>query len=134
MGNQYGSARGKTNGLAVTSLITGILAWVLAIALACVNWVILPLITVATMGFGGLLYICTLTVGCLSPLGWLIGVITGYVAKNQIKQSGMDGAGMANAGFIINTIGLGVTILGICAIAGLGLFGVIDYSTWLNYP
>ena len=137
MGDQQVSMRGKTNGLAITSLVLGILAWVLAIGLACLNWVILPLITVATMGVGGLLYICTLTVGCLSPLGWLIGAITGYVAKNQIKQSGMDGAGMANAGLIMNGIGMGLTFLGICAGVLLGLFGTIDYSSWLNslnYP
>jgi lysylphosphatidylglycerol synthetase-like protein (DUF2156 family) len=130
MENQNIQQKGKTNGLAITSLVVGILAWVLAIALACLNWVILPLVTVATMGFGGLLYICTLAVGCLSPLGWLIGVITGYTAKNQIKQTGMDGAGMANAGFIINLIGLGLTILGICGIViyaiAVGGFGFLD--------
>lgn len=133
MNDQITSARGKTNGLAVTSLVAGILAWVLAIALACLNWVILPVVTVATMGVGGILYICTLAVGCLSPLGWLIGAITGYVAKNQIRQSGEEGAGMANAGFVMNAIGLGLTILLVCAGMVLGLMGTVDYSSWLNY-
>jgi len=130
MENQYKGQTGQTNGLAITSLVLGILSWVLALALACLNWVILPLITVATMGAGGLLYICTFAVGCLSPLGWLIGVITGYTAKNQIKQTGMDGAGMANAGFIMNAIGLGLTILGICGIViytiAVGGLGALD--------
>lgn len=133
MNDQITFARGKTNGLAVTSLVLGILSWVLAIALACLNWVILPVITVATMGVGGILYVCTLAVGCLSPLGWLIGTITGYVAKNQIRQSGEEGAGMANAGFIMNVIGLGLTILLFCAGAVMGMLGTVDYSTWLNY-
>lgn len=132
MDDQQMQVRGKTNGLAVTSLVMGILAWVFAISLACLNWVILPLITVATMGVGGLLYFCTLAVGCLSPLGWLIGTITGYVAKNQIKQLGMEGAGIANAGFIMNIIGLVLTVLGICTVIVLGLLGVFDYSNWLN--
>lgn len=133
MNDQITFARGKTNGLAVTSLVLGILSWVLAIALACLNWVILPVITVATMGVGGILYVCTLAVGCLSPLGWLIGTITGYVAKNQIRQSGEEGAGMANAGFIMNVIGLGLTVLLVCGGMALGMFGAVDYSTWLNY-
>lgn len=133
MENQQVQVRGKTNGLAVTSLIVGILSWVLALGLACLNWVILPLVTVATMGFGSILYICTLAVGCFSPLGWLIGTITGYVSKNQIKQSGEEGAGMANAGFIMNVIGLGITILLVCAGVVLGLMGALDYSAWLNY-
>lgn len=134
MGIQRINPQSRTNGLAVTSLILGILAWVFALALACLNWVILPIITVATMGAGGLLYICTLAVGCLSPLGWLIGTILGYSAKNQIKQAGEDGAGLANAGLILNAIGLGLTILGICGIAiytiavgGLGFLDSLQY-------
>lgn len=130
MENQQTYLRGKTNSLAITSLVMGILAWILAIALACLNWVILPLLTVATMGVGGLLYICTLAVGCLSPLGWLIGVITGYIAKNQIKQTGMDGIGIANTGFVMNAIGLGLTILGVCGVViyiiTVGGVGVLD--------
>jgi hypothetical protein len=133
MNDQVAAVQGKTNGLAITSLVIGILAWVLAIGLACLNWVILPVITVATMGVGGILYVCTLAVGCLSPLGWLIGTFTGYIAKNQIKQSGGEGAGMANAGFITNAIGLGLTILLLCAGVVLGLLGAVDFSTWLNY-
>ena len=134
MGNLQMDRSGRTNGLAVTSLVLGIVAWVFAIALACLNWVILPIITVATMGAGGLLYICTLAVGCLSPLGWLIGTILGYTAKKQITQTGEEGAGLANAGFILNVIGLGLTILGICGIAiytiavgGLGALDSLQY-------
>lgn len=133
MENQRLQTRGRTNGMAVTSLVVGILSWVLALGLACLNWVILPLVTVATMGVGGVLYVCTLAVGCLSPLGWLIGTITGYVSKNQIKRSGEEGIGMANAGFIMNVIGLGITILLVCAGVVLGLLGVADFSTYLNY-
>lgn len=134
MGVPQTSQVGQTNGLAITSLVLGILAWVFAIALACLNWVILPIITVATMGAGGLFYICTLAVGCLSPLGWLLGTIFGYTAKNQIKQTGEEGIGLANAGFILNAVGLGLTILGICGIAvyaiavgGLGFLDSLQY-------
>lgn len=40
---------------------------------------------------------------------------------------------MANAGFIMNVIGLGITILLVCAGVVLGLMGALDYSAWLNY-
>ena len=128
-------AQSQTNGLAVTSLVVGILSWVLAIALACLNWVILPIFTIATMGVGGFLYICTLAVGCLSPLGWLIGTILGYIAKNQVREDRYGNPGIANAGFIVNAIGLGLTILGICviliysiAVGGFGFFEQLQYE------
>jgi hypothetical protein len=111
MQNPQSMTAGKSNGLAVTSLIIGIISWLLFIVLLCLNYVILPLLTVATMGVGAIFYVCTLSVGCMSPLGWLIGAILGYVAKNQIKQTGGENAGMANVGFIMNAIGLGLIIL-----------------------
>jgi len=126
-------AKGKLNGLAVTSLVTGILSWLLAIGLACLNWIILPIITIATMGVGGVLYFCTLAAACLSPAGWLVGTITGYVAKNQIRQSGMEGAIMANSGLIMNVIGLTITILLVCMGAIFSLMGLLDTSSLLNY-
>jgi len=135
MQNPQFSTAGKTNGLAVTSLVIGIISWLLFIVLLCLNYVILPLLTVATMGLGAIFYICTLSVGCLSPLGWLIGTILGYVAKNQIKQTSDGNPGMANAGFIMNATGLGLTILGICGIVvyaiAVGGFGFLDQ---LQYP
>jgi hypothetical protein len=127
MQNQYNSSASvRTNGMAITSLVAGILSWVFALVMACVNWVIVPLFTLATLGIGGLLYLCTGTIACLSPLGWLIGAITGYVAKNQIKQTGERGEGFANAGFIMSLIGLGITILGVCIIAVLAIIGTIQ--------
>jgi hypothetical protein len=127
MQNQYNSSASvRTNGMAITSLVAGILSWVFALVMACVNWVIVPLFTLATLGIGGLLYLCTGAIACLSPLGWLIGAITGYVAKNQIKQTGERGEGFANAGFIMSLIGLGITILGVCIIAVLAIIGTIQ--------
>ena len=61
------SIRRGTNGLAITSLISGILAWVLTLLLACLNIGIIPFLAVATFGVGGLLYFCTLAAGCLAP-------------------------------------------------------------------
>ena len=92
MQNPYSSSTAvKTNALATVSLVAGILSWVFALIMACVNWVIVPLFTVATLGIGGLLYLCTGTIACISPLGWLVGAITGYAAKNQIRQTSEGG-------------------------------------------
>jgi hypothetical protein len=131
MGNSTTTQYSRTNGLAVTSMIMGILAWVLALTLLCVNFVIVPLFTIATMGIGSVLYICTLAIGCISPLFWLAGAITGYIARNQIKQRGDGGLGMANFGYISSLVGLGITLLGVCIIVVLLLTGslsTIDFN------
>lgn len=127
------STAGKTNGMAITSLIAGILSWVLALILACLNWVIVPLFALATMGVGLMLYLCTAAIGCLSPLGWIVGAVTGYMAKNQIKQSGEGGEGIANAGFIMSLVGLGITILGVCIVGILAIAGTIHLPNPSSY-
>ena len=127
------STASKTNGMAITSLVAGILSWVLALILACLNWVVVPLFALATMGVGLILYVCTGTIACLSPVGWIIGAVTGYVAKNQIKQSGEGGERIANAGFIMSLIGLGITVLGICIIGALLIAGTISLPSPSSY-
>ncbi|OLC27559.1 MAG: hypothetical protein AUH69_05035 [Actinobacteria bacterium 13_1_40CM_4_65_12] len=60
----------------------------------------------------------------------LVAVITGYIARNQIKQTGERGMGMATAGIIIGLVHLGlivlVVVILIVAIFALGitLFGI----------
>jgi hypothetical protein len=44
--------------------------------------------------------VCSL-VGWICGIGFILGVIFGFVALSQIKQSGQDGRGMAIAGIII---------------------------------
>jgi len=55
-------------------------------------------------------------------LGSIIGVVLGYMARNQIRASGgtMGGEGLATAGIIIGWIGIGLTLIGLC----LGLLGL----------
>jgi hypothetical protein len=129
MQSQY-ATQGKTNGLAVTSFVIGIISWMLFLVSLCLNYVIVPLFAVATLGVGLVFYVCTIGLFCLSPIGWLVGTILGNVAKSQIRQTGEEGAGMANAGFIMNVMGLGLTALGICGIAiyaiAAGGFGFLD--------
>ena len=121
MQSQPYSASGGNNSLAVTSLVIGIVSWFLFLVLLCLNFAILPLLTVATMGVGGILYICTLSAGCLSPIGWLIGTILGYSAKNQIKETQIGNPTTANTGLILNAVGLALTVLAVCAIAILAI-------------
>jgi Domain of unknown function (DUF4190) len=48
-------------------------------------------------------------------LGFIVGVVLGYTARNQIDQSGgaQEGRGMAVAGIIIGWVGIGLFFLGI---------------------
>lgn len=69
-----------TNRLAITSLVFGILAWI-----------ILPLI------------------------GGMIAIITGHIARSQIKRREQDGAGIALAGLILGYINMVIFLVGVVA-------------------
>jgi len=114
----------KTNSMAIVSLIAGILAWFIALILLCLNLGILPIFTIATMGLGSMLYLCTAAPGCISMIGWLVAIIAGHAAKRQIKQTGDRGGGAATAGLIMGYIGLGLTVIIICLIVILLIAGV----------
>jgi hypothetical protein len=69
-----------------------------------------------------------LGVTIVPTVGSIIGVILGYVARNQIRESGgaVGGEGLAKAGIIIGWVGIGLTVIG-CGIAllvGLALPGI----------
>jgi uncharacterized Tic20 family protein len=62
----------------------------------------------------------------IPTIGSIVGLILGYMARRQIRESGgaMGGEGMAKAGIIIGWIGVGLAVLGICiviAVVALGL-------------
>jgi hypothetical protein len=59
-----------------------------------------------------------LGVTILPTIGSIIGVILGYVARNQIRESAgaVGGEGLAKAGIIIGWVGIGLTVIG-CGIA-----------------
>lgn len=54
----------------------------------------------------------------------LIAVITGFVARNQIKQSGQSGMGLATAGIIIGFVHMGLLVVGVIALILIFIFGV----------
>ena len=54
----------------------------------------------------------------------LVALITGYMARNQIKQTGEQGMGMATAGMIIGIVHLVLIALGVIALILIVVFGV----------
>ena len=95
------SASTQTNSLAIVSLVAGVGSFFAHI---------IP-------GIGGL------TVA-------VIAVITGYMARNQIKQTGEQGMWMATAGMIIGIAHIALLVIGVIVvlflifILGIALFGV----------
>jgi hypothetical protein len=86
---------GQTNTLAVVSLVAGIGSFFAHI---------IP-------GIGGF------TVA-------LIAVITGYMARNQIRQTGEQGMGMATAGMIIGIVHISLLVVGVIALILIFIFGI----------
>ena len=113
----------KNNNLATTSMVLGIIGWVLVILNICFQ-VATGLFAALTMGLGALLLCCVIPLSCLPPIAWLIGVITGHIGQNQIRETGEGGLGMAKAGLIMGYIGLGLVALTICAVIILSAMGV----------
>jgi len=73
----------------------------------------------------------------LFPLmGSIIALVTGYMARNEIQESGgsLGGDGLATAGIILGWIGVGMSVIGFC-IAGvvIGLsFCMIPFGIMLD--
>ncbi len=100
------SSSTQTNSLAVVSLVAGIGSFFAHIV----------------PGIGGL------TVA-------VVAVITGYMARNQIKQTGEHGMGMATAGMIIGIAHLALLLIAVIVVlflifvVGIALFGIAAHST-----
>jgi len=61
----------------------------------------------------------------LAPLG----IVFGYIAKKQIKETGEQGEGLANVGLILGYIFTGLAVLGCC----IGLIAIIAASNNTTY-
>lgn len=121
----------KNNRMALWSMILGIVGWVTAILSACVNYLILPLLTGLTAGVGGIGYICGIPLACVSPIVWILAIIFGHVGKKQIRTTGEGGNGMATAGLIMGYIAIGLTVILLCIgliiiVAGGGLTALLS--------
>jgi Domain of unknown function (DUF4190) len=76
---------------------------------------------VGTNGMAIASLVCSLF-GWLCLIGPILGIVFGFVALGQIKQTGQGGRGMALAGIIIGVV---VVVVGI----GLGILGAIARHT-----
>jgi len=59
-------------------------------------------------------------------VGSIVGLILGYMARKQIRESGgvQGGEGMAKAGIIIGWIGVALALVGICITIAVLVLGV----------
>jgi Domain of unknown function (DUF4190)/Domain of unknown function (DUF1707) len=55
--------------------------------------------------------VCGIAQLMFGPLATIPAVVCGHVARNQIRRTGEQGAGMALAGLILGWIGVGFTVL-----------------------
>ena len=62
----------------------------------------------------------------IPTIGSIVGLILGYMARKQIRESGgaMGGEGMAKAGIILGWIGVGLAVLGICIVIAFMVLGL----------
>jgi Domain of unknown function (DUF4190) len=122
----------RTNGNAVASLVLGIGSWVIYLAVFCFNLSFGTLLTIATYGLGSL---CLIPLGCISPIMWLVAVITGHIGMKRAKEENGNGRGMALAGLILGYLGLGIMlVLIITAVVLIILTGGLGFlSTLIPY-
>jgi hypothetical protein len=97
-GLAYTPSREHTNTMAVISLVSG--------ALAVFGHIVLP-------GIGG---------GTLA----VVAIVTGFIARGEIKKTGEQGGWMATAGIVLGVIHLAVIAL----IVLLLILGVFAFEAW----
>lgn len=68
---------------------------------------------------------------CLCGLGSVLGIIFGFMAKKQIRESNgtQTGSGLATAGIIIGIIGVVAAIAYVVLVVMLGVFGETTTNT-----
>lgn len=74
-------------------------------------------------------------------LGSVVAVITGPMARREIRESGgtLGGDGLATAGLVLGWIGIGLTVIGLCGVfvvipACIGFFIAVSESAGLFLP
>jgi hypothetical protein len=64
----------------------------------------------------------------------LVAIVTGFMARNQIKQTNEQGMWMANAGIVIGFIHIGLIVVAVLAVlflifvVGVAMFGIAAHS------
>lgn len=61
-------------------------------------------------------------------IGAIVAVITGHMAKKEIRESGgrLTGDGLATAGLVLGYIQIGLTVLGVCLLACIIAFSAVQ--------
>ncbi len=64
-------------------------------------------------------------------IGSIIALITGYMARNEIRDShgALGGAGLATAGIVLGWVGIGLTVIGLC-VAGVVILIPLCLIPW----
>jgi len=120
-------SRPSPNKLARTSLILGLLGWFFYILQWCFDLTIGLLLAFFTAGASA---VCS-TVLDILPFGlWLVGIVAGHVALNQIRHTGAPGRAGALWGLVLGYVGMAFTLLLvviviILLVAGIGV-GVLN--------
>jgi hypothetical protein len=96
----------KTNTLSIASLVLG----VVGLLMSCLA------VLTAALGIG---VVC----GCLGFLLGIAALVTGFMARSQIKTSGEKGAGLALAGMLTGGLQVVLMLCSVVAIAILTLLG-----------
>lgn len=114
---------GNNNRMAVISLISGLVSWLL--------WFLTGCLSLLTLGLAS---ICLAPVGILTPIGWIVAVVTGHMGLSEIKKTREPGRGMAIAGLIMGYVGLAFILLTICAVVAMVALGMtIPFIEELSY-
>jgi hypothetical protein len=129
----YYPPRAGSNSMATFSFISGLIGWIIGLLTLCGN-LLVAIFALVTIGLGSVLGICTTAVGIISPIAWLIAILTGHIAKGQINRTGEAGGGTATMGLIMGYIGLGLILGGICLGVILSLAGVAISVPFLSDP
>lgn len=101
------------NKMALTAAIAAGVAWIVG-GLASCGLSFIPFVNFVTF--------CTWPIFII---GNIVAVVTGFIGRNQIQQSNgtEGGSGLAMTGIVLGAIGLGLLLLGVCAIVLLALMG-----------
>lgn len=114
---------GNNNRMAVISLISGLVSWLL--------WFLTGCLSLLTLGLAS---ICLAPVGILTPIGWIVAVVTGHMGLSEIKKTRESGRGMAIAGLVMGYVGLAFILLTICAVVAMVALGMtIPFIEELSY-
>jgi hypothetical protein len=75
--------------------------------------------------------IVSLILGALSwvmlpVVGAIVAVVTGHMAKKEIRESGgwLTGDGLATGGLVLGYVNLGLAVIGVCFLMALAALGI----------